>query len=67
MIVICFFTGCKTESSEEINVSLSVDNSEENVSKCIDDTYYVPDLFGILMLCEGNELPNYEKNGVFQN
>lgn len=60
--VICFLTGCKAKSFEEANVTVLVDNSEKNGTQFIDDTYYVADVFGLLMLCEGDELPNYEEN-----
>lgn len=62
LITMYFLIGCKAESLKETNVTVVADNSGKKANQYIDDTYYVPDIFGILMLCEGDELTEYKEN-----
>lgn len=57
--IFCFLTGCKMNISAEMSEPESL--SERSVP-LMDDTYYVADVSGILMLCKEDENMEYRNN-----
>ena len=59
LAIFCLLTGCKVDALDEIS---EPESSSEGSISLMDDTYYVADIAGILILCEENENLEYQEN-----
>ena len=51
-LLLFFLMGCEADESDGME---KLEESEKETASLMDDTYYVADIAGILILCEENE------------